>query len=169
MEYIGNNKVHRWTARYDKHNTHSIKIWLGGLAHGEVLPPEARQACMETSRVCGVILPNPGGHSNEVMKHSKIAHSSFCARCLPLPRRWYLHLGNVQAATPVGNFSYQAGKPATLSVWWKALSNWKTNLVFENQKCQQFMLTFVVDVYWLICSDAFSHTLPQDALLTQIL
>ena len=32
------NRLYRWTARYDNTNTHSIKILLWGLAHGEVLP-----------------------------------------------------------------------------------------------------------------------------------
>ena len=32
------NRFCRWVARYDDTNTHSIKILLGGLVHGEVLP-----------------------------------------------------------------------------------------------------------------------------------
>ena len=34
------NRFCRWAARYDNTNTHSIKILLCGLAHGEVLPPD---------------------------------------------------------------------------------------------------------------------------------
>ena len=32
------NMFCRWAARYDDTNTHSIKMLLGGLVHGEVLP-----------------------------------------------------------------------------------------------------------------------------------
>ena len=40
-------------------------------------------------RYCGVILPNSGGHSDEVIQQSKVAHSSICASYVPLPYRPY--------------------------------------------------------------------------------
>ena len=67
---------------------------------------------MKTLQYPCVISPNPVGHSDKVMKHSKVALSSICA----LPYRLYSYLRNIQVTGPVGNSSYQAGKPVTMSV-----------------------------------------------------
>ena len=75
-----------------------------------------RQALVETSQCHRLISPNSIGHSDKVMKNAKVANSSVCVRCLPLPNRWYSYLGNIQGTALVGNFSYQAGKPVTVSV-----------------------------------------------------
>ena len=71
-----------------------------------------RQTWVKTLQYPCVISPNPIGHSDKVMKHSKVALSSICA----LPYRLYSYLRNIQVTGPVGNSSYQVGKPVTLSV-----------------------------------------------------
>ena len=75
-----------------------------------------RLTWVKTSQYPCVISPNPVGHSNKVMKHSRVALSSICAWCIPLTYRLYSYLRNIQVAAPVRNSSYQAGKPVTLSV-----------------------------------------------------
>ena len=75
-----------------------------------------RQTWVETSQNPCVISPNPVGQSDKVMKHSKVALSPICAYCIPLPYRLYSYLRNIQVTGPVGNSSYQAWKPVTLSV-----------------------------------------------------
>ena len=71
-----------------------------------------RQTWVKTSQYLCVISPNPVGHSDKVTEHSKFALSSICE----LPYRLYSYLRNIQVAGPVGNSSYQADKPVTLSV-----------------------------------------------------
>ena len=71
-----------------------------------------RQTWVKTSQYPCVISPNRVVHSEKVMKHSKFALSSICE----LPYRLYWYLRNIQVTGPVGNSSYQAKKPVTLSV-----------------------------------------------------
>ena len=75
-----------------------------------------RQTWVKTSQYPCVISPNPIGRSDKVMKHPKVALSSICAQCIPLPYRLYSYLRTTQVTAQVGNSSYQAGKPVTLSV-----------------------------------------------------
>ena len=75
-----------------------------------------RQTWVKTSQYPCVISPNPVGHSDKVPKHSKVTLFSICASCIPLPYRLYSYLRNIQVTGPVGNSSYQAEKPVTLSV-----------------------------------------------------
>ena len=71
-----------------------------------------RQTWVKTLQYPCVISPNPVGHSDKAMKHSKVALSSICE----LPYRLYSYLRNIQVTGPVGNSSYKAQKPVTLSV-----------------------------------------------------
>ena len=110
-----------------------------------------RQMWVKTSQYPCVISPNPVGHSDKVMKHLKVAFSSICE----LPYRLYSYIKNIQVTGPVGNSSYQAEKPVTLSVRGIGPVE-KQNLVFDYQKCQPMMLTGVVEGYWHIRGGPFS-------------
>ena len=105
----------RWAARYDNTNTHSIKILLCGLAHGEVLPPdEANVSENFTVTLC-------------YFTQSCWAQWQSCEtlKGRSLLKLCIIHLITIliifisteyPGNSPVGNSSYQAGKPVTLSV-----------------------------------------------------
>ena len=138
---------------------------LCGLAYGEVLPPDEANVSwwMKTSQYPCVISNNPVGRSDNVMKHSKVALCSLCA----LLYRSYSYVRNIQVTGPVGNSSYQAGKPVTLSV--RGIVQLENEICFLIiKKCQQMMLTGVVERYWHI-RGLISPGLPQGVLFTQIL
>ena len=125
---------------------------LCGLAYGEVLPPDEANVSwwMKTSQYPCVISNNPVGRSDNVMKHSKVALCSLCA----LLYRSYSYVRNIQVTGPVGNSSYQAGKPVTLSV--RGIVQLENEICFLIiKKCQQMMLTGVVERYWHIRGDPF--------------
>ena len=121
-----------------------------------------RQTWAETSQYPYVISTNPVGHSDKAMKHSKVALSSICAQCTPLPYRLYSYLGNIQVTAPVGNSSFQAGKSVTLSV--RGIVQLENEIFnFDNQNCQQLMLTGVAEGYCYICGGPFPldfHKVP---------
>ena len=103
-----------------------------------------RQTWVKTSQYLCVISPNPVGHSDKVIEHSKFALSSICE----LPYRLYSYLRNIQVTGPVGNSSYQAEKPVTLSVRgivqleneiWFWLSQMSTN---DANRCWWRILTY---------------------------
>ena len=142
-------------------------FWVG-LAHGEVLTPSDLSVHGDF-RYCGVISPNPGGHSDEIMKHPKVADSPICAWCFPLPYRWYSYLQNVQATAPVGNSINQAGKPMPCLRGERHCPVRNEICFFNDKICQQLMLTGVAEGYGNICGGPFSPRLSQGALLTQIL
>ena len=109
------NRLYRWVARYIDTNTHSIKMLLCGLAHGEVLPPNEA---------------NVGGDFTVPLRYFTQSCWTQWQSYETLKSRSRLNLCTIHpitipiifisreypGKTPVGNSSYQARKPVTLSV-----------------------------------------------------
>ena len=122
-----------------------------------------RQALVETSQCHRLISPNSIGHSDKVMKNAKVANSSVCVWCLPLPNRWYPYLGNIQGTVLVGNSSDHAGKPVTVSVrgivqleneiWFLIIKN-------VNSWCYQVLLKDI-NIFLLVCFPLDFHKVPN--------
>ena len=156
------NKLYRWAARYDETNTHSIKILLCRLAHGEVLPSDEANVSEDVAVSLRYFTQSCWA---QWQSYETLKGRSLLNLCIPLPYRLYSYLRNIQITGPVGNSCYQAGKPVTLSLrgivqlenemWFLIIKN-------VNRWCYQVLLKD-------IRGSPFSSGLPHGALFTQIL
>ena len=101
------------------------------------------------------------------MKNSKVAFSLICAYCILLPYRLCSYLRNIQVTVQVGNSSFHAGKPVTLSV--RGIVQLENeNLDFDYQKMSTDDANRCCS-YWHIRGGPFFPGLPQGAIFTHIL
>ena len=127
-----------------------------------------RQTWVKTSQYPCVISPNPVGHSDKVMKTLK--GRSLLNLCImhPITILIIFIYTEYSGNSPVGNSSYQAGKPVTLSV--RGIVQLENDIsFFDYQNCQQIMLTGVAEGYWHVHGGKLSFGLLQGAPFTQIL
>ena len=109
------NRLYRWTARYDNTNTHFIKILSCGLAHGEVLPPDEANV----SEDCTVPLRYfTQSCWAQWQSYGTLKGCSLLNLCIMHPITILIIFISTEypGNSSVGNSSYQAGKPETLSV-----------------------------------------------------
>ena len=109
------NRLYRWAARYDSTNTHSIKIVLGRLAHGKFLPSDEASGSGDFTVSSTYFTQFDWA---QWQNYEKRKGRQFLSLCMvpPITKRWYSYLVNIQGTALVGNSSYQAGKPVTVSV-----------------------------------------------------
>ena len=127
---------------------HSIKIWLGGLAHGEVLP-------LDEASVSGdfTVLLHHFTQScwTQWQSYETLKVCSFFNLSLPLPYRWYHYKGNIQATA----------RETCDPICERHCPVKNRNVVFDDQKFRQLMLKRVAEGNGYICGGPFSPGLPQ--------
>ena len=92
------------------------------------------------------------------MKHSKVALSSICAQCIPLPYWLYSYLPNIQPLLEI-----LVIKPGNLWPSVRGIVQLENEIWFLIIKYQQMMVTGVAEGYWHIRSGPFFpgfHKMP---------
>ena len=101
-------------SRYDDTNTHSIKILSGGLVHGEVLPRDEANVSGDFRVPFRYFTQSCW---TQWQSYETLKCRSLLNLCMMHPITiTMIFISGQQASIPIGNSSYQAGKPVALSV-----------------------------------------------------